>query len=195
YAAAESLGFASLTPAKGVTPAARDSADAAERVMFAARKTHHEAASRALAERALAIRAAEHPADSLRIATAFEGVAYVRAATNDPGAAYELGQRVLAIRASRLPADHADVSRALHNLGSFSYQRGRYVESLDWFRRAVDARVRATGEANAEVAYSLNGEASCAYVLDRKELSDSLQRRILAIRHPILPAAHPAPPK
>jgi len=193
YAAAESLGFASLAPARGVSPSARDSADAAERVMFATRKTHHETlpASRALADRALAIRQAERPPDSLRIATAMEGVAYVRAAANDPTAAHELGLRVLAIRTSRLPPDHPDVSRALHNLGSFSYQRGRYVESLDWFRRAVDARVRATGEANAEVAYSLNGEASCAYVLDKKELSDSLQRRILAIRERILPEGHP----
>lgn len=195
YAAAESLGLALLLTGGpgGRAPSPRDSADVAERVMFAARRNYHEGrpAIRALAERALAIREAERPADSLRIAAALEGLAYARSGAGDRAGARALGERVLAIRSARLPAEHPDVARALHNLGTFAYAQGRFAEGLEFFRRAAEARIRAWGEANAEVAYSLNGEAACAYVLDRRELSDSLQRRILAIRERILPAGHP----
>jgi len=131
------------------------------------------------------------PADSLRIAAAMEGVAYTRAAANDAAGARGLEDRVLAIRATRLPPEHPEVTRALHNLGSFAYGQGKYGEALAFFGRAAEARIRATGEANAEVAYSLNGQAASALVLDRRALSDSLQRRILAIRERILPPGHP----
>ena len=195
YAAAESLGLALLADPRGARPPLRagDSAEVAERVLFAARRTYHEGrpAVRALAERALAIRAAERPADSLRVATALEGVAYTLAGANDAEGARGLEERALAIRASRLAAEHPDVTRALHNLGSFAYAQGRFAEALEFFRRAAGARIRASGEANPEVAYSLNGEAASAFMLDRRALNDSLQRRILAIREQILPRGHP----
>jgi CHAT domain-containing protein/tetratricopeptide (TPR) repeat protein len=195
YAAAESLGFALLAgpPAAARVPAPGDSAAIAERVLFATRRTYHEGrpALRALAERALALREAERPADSLRIAMALEGVAYTRSGANDAAGAREREDRVLAIRQRLLPPGHPELSRALHNLGSFAYAQGKYAEALEYFGRAVEARIRATGEANAEVAYSLNGEAASAYVLDRRALYDSLQRRILSIRERILPPGHP----
>jgi CHAT domain-containing protein/tetratricopeptide (TPR) repeat protein len=195
YAAAESIGLALLAgpPAGARAHASGDSAGIAERVLFAARRNYHEGrpAMRELAERALAIRSAEEPADSLRIAAALEGLAYARSGANDAAGARELGERVLALRSRHLPPEHPEVTRALHNLGSFSYARGRYAEALDYFRRAAEARIRANGEANAEVAYSLNGEASSAYMLDRRAMNDSLQVRILAIRERILPPEHP----
>ena len=196
YLAAESLGVALL---RGVpsglsrAPSPRDSAALAERVLLAMWRNHHEGRPEflPLAARALAIREAERPPDSLALATALEGMAYARTGVNDAAAARALGDRVLALRRPRLPAGDPGVSRALHNLGSFAYRQGRYGEAQDFYRQAVEARVRSTGEFNPEVANSLNGLAASAFTRGDYALNDSVQRRILAIRRRILPPGHP----
>ena len=190
-AAADSLATAVLAGALG-TPGPLDSVAAIETLVDVRVDLGRagSAATLALAERALAIRVARAPRDTLAQSRDHDLIGNVRFGLGDFARAradFELASRLRA----GLAEDDPRRIQSVHNLARSAYALGDYAGARDGFQRAVALRERALGPRSTQLARSLNGLANTLSVLGDPIGALDAAERALAIREAVLPPDHP----
>jgi serine/threonine protein kinase/tetratricopeptide (TPR) repeat protein len=89
-----------------------------------------------------------------------------------------------------LPVDHADVARGRAALGRVLEHRGAYDQAIGELEEAVRLQ-SAPGGAPADLASSMSELANTQFYAGRYAISDSLNRRVLAMHRQIYGARHP----
>ncbi len=192
FGAAESLATAVLAAAFGA-PSPSDSAAALDVVIGARFELMRSTVpgTQALAERAVALREAQRPCDTLRLAAALDRLANVRFAGGDNAGARSYFERALALRAAALPEDDPLRARGVHQLARVAYAMSDFAGARDGFARALAMRERALGPQHPDVAMSLSGLSASLSVLGDLRGARAAAERALAIREHALPPDHP----
>jgi serine/threonine-protein kinase len=92
--------------------------------------------------------------------------------------------------AQLLPADHPDVARATVALGKVLEERGAYTDAIRLFEASVNVYSRSR-DATPDLADSLMHLANVHYYAGHLDLSESLNRRLLAMYRQLYGSQHP----
>jgi len=143
------------------------------------------------AERSLAIREKELPADHPDVGASLFTLANIWSDKNDPGKAEKLYLRALEIREKAMGPDHISVSPILNNLGTFYKQQGKYAEAEPLFERALKIREKVLDPDHVLIASVLNNLANIAHSRGELDRAQALYQRVIEIREKALGPEHP----
>ena len=147
--------------------------------------------TRALAERALAIKERALGPDHLELAKSLTNLGIVSKLAGDYAAARPLIERALAIREKALGPDNREVAGSLSNLGSLLRDMGEFSKARALHQRALATREKILGPDHLEVGSSLNNLAIVLTDLGDYAAARALYERTLGIFENALGPEHP----
>jgi len=150
-----------------------------------------ESESRALAERAVAIKEKARGPDHLEVARSLNQLGNLLLLAGDYFAAKPVYQRALAIREAALEPPHVDLAISLHNLGLVYWQLGEFAEARPLYERALAIDEQRSGPAHPDVAHVLNNIGLLLRNLGDYAAARRHLERALAIREQALGPEHP----
>jgi tetratricopeptide (TPR) repeat protein len=151
--------------------------------VMAIAKQHREAI--APARRALALRAARLPADSLEMADAHNTLGWVLARDNQSDEARQHLERALQIRRQRLGPEHLDLAGTLHNLGMLESHLDRQPAAEGQFRAALAIKRRTLPPRHPSVLNSVQSLASALGQQRKTDEAIALLQDLVAARRDI----------
>jgi len=107
-----------------------------------------------------------------------------------PDSAIKMHESSLAMMETTLGKEHSDVAKILNVLGGLYHKRGRYAESEQSYKRALEIREKALGKEHNDVASSLNNLAELYHTMGRYAEAEPLYLRSLAISEKVLGKEH-----
>jgi len=150
-----------------------------------------DAATRELAERAIAIKEQALGKDHPDLTVSLSRLAAVLWGGGDLTAARSLLERALAIREKALGPDHLDVAKTQSHLGTLLREMGDYEAARSLLERALAIREKALGPDHPDVAQSLYFLASVSNDVGDYAAARSLFERSRVIREKALGPDHP----
>lgn len=125
------------------------------------------------------------------VATGLVALAQLRADQARYAEAESLARAGLALASTRLPAGHPRHAEALEALGRVLVDRGDYDAAIPVLRDAVQHRAEA-GVETVEYAGALYELANANFYAGQYDVSDSLNRQVLALHQRLLGERHPS---
>ena len=160
-----------------------------EALLDEGRSTSHE--TRALAERAVAIKEQALGSEHIEVARSLTQLASVNFDSGDYATERAIDRRVLAIQEKALGPDHPTVARTLYNLAFSFHTTGEYDSARPLAERSLSIMEKALGPDHPSVAYALNMLAAIDDATGEYAKEVPLLERALAIQEKAIGPGHP----
>ena len=128
---------------------------------------------------------------SVEVGSSLVALGQLRTDQAQYAAAESLARAGLAITSAKLPATHPRVAEATEALGRALVDKGDYVAAIPVLQEAVRLR-SARGQQSAEFASSAYELANAHFYAGHYDISDSLNRIVLAVHRHIFGERHPS---
>jgi eukaryotic-like serine/threonine-protein kinase len=128
--------------------------------------------------------------DSRQVADSLVAMGLLRSDQAKMDDSEQLVRQGLDMSRRHLPPNHPEVAKATFALGKVLENRGKYTPAISLLQEAV--RLQSTsGDPTTDLADSLSELANCEFYVGHYDISDSLNRRILAMNRQLYGERHP----